>query len=144
MSLETLYDPDNIFAKIIRGDMPAIKVFEDDDAIAFMDIFPQSEGHTLVIPKKTGATNLLTADADDLAILIARVQRVAKGVVKALAPDGVRVMQFNGTPAGQTVFHLHFHIIPVSDGAPLKRHAGEKADMAQLETLAQKIRAAID
>ena len=144
MSLETLYDPDNIFAKIIRGDMPAIKVFEDDDAIAFMDIFPQSEGHTLVIPKKTGATNLLTADADDLAILIARVQRVAKGVVKALVPDGVRVMQFNGTPAGQTVFHLHFHIIPVSDGAPLKRHAGEKADMAQLETLAQKIRAAID
>jgi histidine triad (HIT) family protein len=144
MSLDTPYDADNIFAKIVRGDMPAIKVFEDDVAIAFMDIFPQSDGHTLVIPKKTGATNLLNADADDLGELIGRVQHVAKGVVKALAPDGVRIMQFNGAPAGQTVFHLHFHIIPVSEGAALKRHASEKAEMAQLEALAEKIRAAID
>lgn len=144
MSLDATYDPDNIFARIVRGDMPAIKVFDDDIAIGFMDIFPQSEGHTLVIPKKTGATNLLTADAADLGDLIARVQRVAKGVVKALSPDGVRIMQFNGAPAGQTVFHLHFHIIPISEGVPLKRHAGAKADMAQLETLAEKIRAAID
>ncbi len=144
MSLDTPYDADNIFARIVRGDMPAIKVFEDDVAIAFMDIFPQSDGHTLVIPKKTGATNLLNADADDLGVLIARVQRVAKGVVKALAPDGVRIMQFNGAPAGQTVFHLHFHIVPVSEGAPLKRHAGEKADMERLAALAETIRAAID
>jgi histidine triad (HIT) family protein len=143
MSLETPYDPDNIFAKIIRGELPAIKVFEDDVAIGFMDIFPQSQGHTLVIPKKTGATNLLTADAADLGDLIARVQRVAKGVVTALSPDGVRIVQFNGAPAGQTVFHLHFHIIPISDGASLKRHAGEKANMMQLEALAEKIRAAI-
>lgn len=143
MTLKTTYDPNNIFAKIVRGEMPAIKVFEDDAAIAFMDIFPQSEGHTLVIPKKTDAANLLDADAADLATLIVRVQRVAKGVAAALNPDGVRIMQFNGAPAGQTVYHLHFHIIPIFEGAPLKRHGGEKADMAHLETLAVKIRAAL-
>lgn len=143
MTLKTAYDPNNIFAKIIRGEMPAIKVFEDDTAVAFMDIFPQSEGHTLVIPKKTSATNLLDADAAELGALIARVQRVAKGVVSALDPDGVRIMQFNGAPAGQTVFHLHFHIVPIFEGEPMKRHAGEKADMARLEHVAAKIRAAI-
>lgn len=144
MTLAATYDPNNIFARIVRGEMPAIKVFDDDVSLAFMDIFPQSEGHTLVIPKKTGATNLFDVDAADLGLLIARVQRVAKGVVKALNPDGVRVMQFNGAPAGQTVYHLHFHIIPIFEGAPLKRHAGEKADTAHLEALAARIRAAID
>lgn len=143
MSLSAPYDPNNIFARIIRGELPAIKVFEDDEALAFMDIFPQSEGHTLVIPKKIRATNFLDADPAALAILIAHVQRVAKGVAKALNPDGIRVAQFNGAPAGQTVFHLHFHIIPIFDGAEVKRHAGEKADMAVLEALAEKIRAAI-
>lgn len=144
MSLDVSYDADNIFAKIIRGEAPAIKVFEDDVAIAFMDIFPQSDGHTLVIPKKSRATNLLTATSDDLAALIQRVQRVAQGVDKALSPDGVRIMQFNGAPAGQTVFHLHFHIIPIMEGAGLKRHAGEKAEIPHLEALATKIRAGID
>ncbi len=143
MSLAAPYDPGNIFAKIVRGEMSAIKVFEDDVSLAFMDIFPQSDGHTLVIPKTSGATNLLTADSADLGILIARVQRVANAIVKALGPDGVRIVQFNGAPAGQTVFHLHFHIIPVYESAALKRHAGEKADMAQLESLAEKIRAAL-
>ena len=142
MSLTAQYDDTNIFAKFIRCELPAIKVFEDDDAIAFMDIFPQSDGHTLVIPKKIRATNLLDADPADLSILIARVQRVAKSVAKALNPDGVRIMQFNGTPAGQTVFHLHFHVIPIFEGAPMKRHAGEKADPADLQLLAEKIRAA--
>ena len=142
MSLTAQYDDTNIFAKIIRGELPAIKVFEDDDVIAFMDIFPQSDGHTLVIPKKIRATNLLDADPADLSILIARVQRVAKCVAKALNPDGVRIMQLNGTPAGQTVFHLHFHVIPIFEGAPMKRHAGEKADPADLQLLAEKIRAA--
>lgn len=144
MSLAAAYDSNNIFAKIIRGEMPAIKVFEDEVAIAFMDIFPQADGHSLVIPKKMGATNLLTADPADLGPLIVRTQRVAKAVVKALAPDGLRLVQFNGSPAGQSVFHLHFHIIPVVEGAPLKRHAGEKADMARLEMLAAKIRAAVE
>ena len=143
MALGTTYDPDNIFAKIIRGELPAIKIFEDEDALAFMDIFPQSRGHTLVIPKKAQATNFLDANAEDLSALIGRVQHVAKGVVKALNPDGVRVMQFNGAPAGQTVFHLHFHIIPIFEAEEMKRHAGEKADMAKLEELAKKISAAI-
>ncbi len=143
MSPKAQYDPNNIFARIIRGELSAIKVFEDDEALAFMDIFPQSDGHTLVIPKKTNATNFLDAEPADLATLITRVQRVAKGVAKALRPDGVRIVQFNGAPAGQTVFHLHFHIIPIFEGAPVKRHAGEKADIADLQTLAEKIRAAI-
>lgn len=143
MSLSAPYDPNNIFARIIRGELPAIRVFEDDEALAFMDIFPQSEGHTLVIPKKIRATNFLDADPAALAILIARVQRVAKGVARALNPDGIRIVQFNGAPAGQTVFHLHFHVIPIFDGAAVKRHAGEKADMAGLEALAEKIRVAI-
>ncbi|NWG91102.1 MAG: HIT family protein [Parvularculaceae bacterium] len=143
MSLSAEYDPNNIFAKIVRGEMPSVKVFEDEIALAFMDIFPQSEGHTLVIPRKSKATNLLSADAAELGPLIERVQRVANGVVKALSPDGVRVMQINGAPAGQTVFHLHFHIIPVFEGTPLKRHAGERADPARLESLAAKIRAGI-
>jgi len=144
MSLKTQYDANNIFAKIIRGELPAIKVFEDEDALAFMDIFPQSEGHTLVIPKKIRATNLLDADPDALSILIARVQHVAKGVAKALKPDGVRIMQFNGATAGQTVYHLHFHIIPISEGAAIKRHAGEKADISELNALAEKIRTALE
>jgi len=143
MSLDANYDPNNIFAKILRGDLPAIKVYEDDVALAFMDIFPQSDGHTLVIPKKTGAVNFLDADPFDLSTLITRVQKVAKGVVSALKPDGARIIQFNGAPAGQTVFHLHFHIIPIFEGATLKRHAGEKADTAQLQSLAEKIRAAL-
>ncbi len=142
MALGLSYDEGNIFAKIIREELPAIKVFEDEVALAFMDIFPQTEGHTLVIPKKPGATNLFDADAADLGRLIERVQRVARGVVAALAPDGVRIAQFNGASAGQTVFHLHFHIIPVYEGAVIRRHAaGEKADMIELEAIAARIRA---
>lgn len=143
MSLSTRYDDGNIFARIIRGEIPAIKVFEDPVALAFMDIFPQSEGHTLVIPKSLGATNILDADGVTLSALIGRVQLVARAVADALEPDGVRIMQFNGAPAGQTIFHLHFHIIPVYAGAPLKGHAGEKADAAHLETFAARIRSAV-
>lgn len=143
MAIGMAYDHNNIFAKIIRGELPAIKVFEDEAALAFMDIFPQSDGHTLVIPKSFGSTNLLDAEPAILASLIERVQHVASGVNAALRPDGVRIMQFNGAPAGQTVFHLHFHIIPVFEGAVMKRHAGEKADFAHLEMLASKIRAAL-
>jgi histidine triad (HIT) family protein len=143
MSLAASYEPANIFAKIIRGEAPAIKVFEDEVAVAFMDIFPQSDGHTLVVPKTMGATNILTADPKDLAALITRVQQVTKALVKALKPAGVRIVQFNGAPAGQSVFHLHFHVIPIFEGAPLRRHGGEKAETAHLEHLAAKIRAAV-
>jgi histidine triad (HIT) family protein len=117
MSLEAAYDAGNVFARIVRGELPAVKVYEDETALAFMDLFPQSRGHTLVIPKSTTATNLLTEDSDALQALIVRVQRVAKAVVAALKPDGVRIAQFNGAAAGQTIFHLHFHIIPAYEGA---------------------------
>ena len=140
MSLNEKYDDQNVFAKIVRGEAPAFKIFEDDVAIAFLDIFPQSKGHSLVIPKSYGATNFLTASEEVLQPLILRTQQVARGIVKALSPDGVRLIQFNGAPAGQTVFHLHFHIIPVYEGEALKPHAGEKADFAELEKLAERIR----
>lgn len=143
MSLEAAYDASNIFARIVRGELPAVKVFEDDLAIAFMDIFPQSRGHTLVIPRKSTAVNLLDENPSTLQALIVRVQRIAHAVAKALKPAGVRIAQFNGAPAGQTVFHLHFHIIPVYEGAKLAPHAGGKADPAELEAIADEIRAAL-
>lgn len=143
MSLEAAYDQTNIFAKILRGELPAVKVFEDSMALAFMDIFPQSRGHLLVIPKGSTAVNLFDEDPSALQALIVRVQRIARAAVKALEPDGVRIAQFNGAPAGQTVFHLHFHVIPVYEGARLAPHAGGKADPVELEALAEKIRAAL-
>ena len=144
MTEMTAYEADNIFAKILKGEMPCTKVYEDDEALAFMDIFPQSEGHTLVIPKNVQATNLFDIEPDAWQHLIVRVQKVAKAVEKALAPDGVRIVQFNGAPAGQTVFHIHFHIIPIYDGQPLGRHAGGgPADSEWLAGLARKIAAAL-
>ena len=140
MSLDGDYDEDNVFAKIIRGDLPAAKVYEDAHVLAFMDVFPQARGHTLVIPKRSTARNLLDEDPQVLATLIQGVQRVAHAVRSALKPDGLTVMQFNGSTAGQTVFHLHFHIIPRWDGVPLGRHAdGGMADPAELKELAEQI-----
>ncbi len=142
MTLHAPYDPDNIFAKILRGEMPCVKVFEDDLALAFMDVFPQVEGHTLVIPKQETARNLLDMPTDKLGALITRVQSVAQAVEKALQPDGIVVTQFNGAAAGQTVFHLHFHILPRREGERVGAHAsGGMADLAELETIAAKIRA---
>ena len=144
MSLHQKYDLENIFAKIITGDMPAVKIDENDDALAFMDIFPQSEGHCLVIPKNVQATNFFDIPADELQILIANVQRIAKAVEKALNPDGVRIVQFNGSEAGQTVFHIHFHIIPIYAGKGLGGHGGGKPmDADVLQPLAEKIAAAL-
>ena len=141
MTLHADYDPENIFAKILSGDMPSVKVFEDDVALAFMDVFPQAEGHTLVIPKDVRARNLLDMPTDKLGAYMERVQAVARAVEKALRPDGVVVTQFNGASAGQTVFHLHFHIIPRWQDDRLHGHAsGKMADIDALEVLAQKIR----
>ena len=141
MTLHAAYDPDNIFAKILRGDMPSVKVFEDDIALAFMDVFPQSEGHTLVIPKTVQARNFLDMPTEALGAYMERVQTVTRAVEKGLSPDGVVVTQFNGAPAGQTVFHLHFHIIPRWSDQPLRGHAaGEMADIAHLESVAGQIR----
>jgi histidine triad (HIT) family protein len=140
MSLDGTYDDGNIFAKILRGEMPCARVFEDDHVLAFMDVFPQAKGHTLVIPKHSQARNLLEEEPQVLSELILGVQRVAKAVRAALQPDGVVITQFNGATAGQTVFHLHFHIIPRWDGVAVGRHAaGGMADMDELKDLAQQI-----
>ena len=141
MTLHAPYDPDNIFAKILRGEMPCVKVMEDDIAMAFMDVFPQSEGHTLIVPKNVQARNFLDMPSDKLGSYMERVQTVARAVEKTMQPDGLVVTQFNGAPAGQTVFHLHFHVIPRWEGKPLGRHAGGgMADTAELERLAVRIR----
>jgi histidine triad (HIT) family protein len=144
MSLDGTYDHGNIFAKILRGEMPAARVFEDEHVYAFMDVFPQGRGHTLVIPKHSTARNLLDEAPEVLSPLILGVQRVARAVRTALKPDGIVVTQFNGAPAGQTVFHLHFHIIPRWDGIAIGRHAaGVMADPTELKVLAEQIAAQI-
>jgi histidine triad (HIT) family protein len=144
MSLSGSYESGNIFAKIIRGEAPCVKVYEDDEVIAFMDIFPQSQGHLLVIPKGVEARNLLDFPAAKLGALFERVQKLAKATVKALSPDGVSIMQFNGSDAGQTVFHLHVHIIPRYANLPLhQHHAGKPADLDVLRDQAKRIAAAI-
>lgn len=144
MSLEGAYDPVNIFAKIIQGKMPCAKVYEDEDVLSFMDAFPQSRGHTLVIPK-TPVRNLLDVDAEMLQMLIERTQMITKGVQRAFLPEGIILTQFNGAVAGQTVFHLHFHIIPAYADTELSGHGGTKiADMEQLQRHAAIVAAALD
>ncbi|WP_397404397.1 HIT family protein [Phenylobacterium sp.] len=143
MSLDGSYDAGNIFAKILRGEMPAVKVYEDEHVLAFMDVFPQAKGHTLVIPKQSSARNFLEEAPDVIGPLMLGVQRVARAVRAALNPDGLVITQFNGAPAGQTVFHLHFHIIPRWEGVPLGRHAQGMADMDELKVLAAEISAKV-
>ena len=145
MSLAAPYDPENVFAKILRGEIPSVRVWEDAHVLAFMDVFPQSEGHVLVISKTSTARTLLEIDADALARLTAAVQRTSRAVERALAPDGFQIMQFNGTAGGQTVFHLHFHIIPRWSDRPVKAHGqGGMADAAVLRGLADRIAAELD
>lgn len=145
MSLHAPYDPDNIFARILRGEIPSVKVWEDDHVLAFMDVFPQSEGHVLVVSKTSTARNLLDVEPDVLARLIAATQRTARAVQKALQPEGFQIMQFNGEVGGQTVFHLHFHIVPRWADRPLKGHGhAPMADAAVLRALADRIAAALD
>ncbi|MGI9169026.1 MAG: HIT family protein [Caulobacteraceae bacterium] len=140
MSLDGVYDPANIFAKIARGEAPATKVFEDDQTVAFMDVFPQGPGHVLVIHKAAPARNLLDIEPDSLSALTRAVQRVARGVRAALRPDGLLISQFNGAAAGQSVDHLHFHVIPRWEGKALGRHGeGGMADTGELAALAERI-----
>jgi histidine triad (HIT) family protein len=138
----TAYDPSNIFAKILRGELPAIKVYEDDNALAFMDIMPRGDGHTLVIPK-TDARNILDIEPDALGKLMLTVQKVARAVKSAMQADGVTIQQFNEAAGGQVVFHIHFHIIPRFEGVPLRPHTGTMAPAEQLTVHADKIRAAL-
>jgi histidine triad (HIT) family protein len=143
MSLDGTYDPENIFAKILRGEMPAVRVFEDDHVLAFMDVFPQAKGHTLVIPKHSRARNFLEETPEVIGPLMLGVQRVAKAVRAALKPDGLVITQFNGAVSGQTVYHLHFHIIPRWEGVALGRHGEGMADTEELKALAAQIAAQI-
>lgn len=145
MSLHGAYDPDNVFAKIIRGDMPSVKVFEDDHVLAFMDVFPQSEGHVLIISKTSQARTLLEIEPEALARVIETTRRIARAAERALRPDGLTVMQFNGAAGGQTVFHLHFHVIPRWDDRLMKGHGhAPMADMEQLKATAAKIATALE
>jgi len=139
----TPYDPDNIFGKILRGEIPAHKVYEDEHSVAFMDVMPQGEGHTLVIPKAP-SRGLLDAEPQTLGAVIGTVQRVGRAVKAAFKADGLTLFQYNEPAGGQTVFHLHFHLVPRHDGVPLKRHEGAMADNAVLAEHAARIRAALD
>ena len=139
MSLHGDYDPQNIFAQIIRGEAPCYKLYEDDDVLAFLDLFPQSYGHTLVIPKRAAARTILDIDADELCKLMRVTQRLTRVLVDELQPEGVQVAQFNGSPAGQTVFHIHMHIVPRFAGQGLGVHASSKADPGELQQLQARL-----
>ena len=143
MSLDGVYEPGNVFAKILRGEIPKALIFEDLETMAFMDAFPQSPGHCLVIHKTSTARNLLDAEPETLAAIMRTAQKVTRAVRDALAPDGIVITQFNGEAAGQTVFHLHVHVIPRWAGAALGRHGATMADPAELSRTAARIAAKI-
>ncbi|MBY0613228.1 MAG: HIT family protein [Beijerinckiaceae bacterium] len=136
------YDPDNIFAKILRGELPCIKVYEDAAVLAFMDIMPRADGHTLVIPKAPART-IEDAAPEVLSGLIVAVQKVARAVKSGMKADGITIQQFNESAGGQVVFHLHFHVIPRWDGVALKPHTGAMADKDALIEHAARIEAAL-
>lgn len=136
-----VYDEQNIFARIIRNELPAIKVYEDDQILAFMDIMPQAEGHTLVIPK-TPALTLLDLPPEAAAYTIQIVQKIAQAMEKALEVKGIVLMQLSGAAAGQTVPHVHFHLIP-SSVHELGKHALQMGDQEKIKALAEKIKAAL-
>lgn len=136
------YDTNNIFARILRGELPSHRVYEDDDTVAFMDVMPQATGHALVLPKAP-SRNLLDADPAVFASLLSTVQKVARAAKEAFDADGVLVSQFNEAAAGQSVYHLHVHIIPCFDGVPLKPHTGEMEKPEVLAANAEKLRAAL-
>jgi histidine triad (HIT) family protein len=136
------YDPNNVFAKILRGEMPAHKVYEDERAFAFLDIMPRAPGHTLVIPKIPART-ILDIAPDDLARLIKVTQTIARAAVSVFAADGLTIQQFNEPAGGQVVFHLHIHVIPRKNGVPLKPPASVKEEPAVLSDQALRLAAAL-
>ena len=135
----SVYEDDNIFAKILRGEAPCVKIYEDADTLAFMDVMPQAEGHVLVIPKAE-ACDMMDLDSAMAQKLIVNVQKIARAVKSALGCPGVMLAQLNGSAAGQTVFHTNFHIIPRHDGVDLGFHAKEMVAPEALEIIAEKIR----
>jgi histidine triad (HIT) family protein len=134
------YDPRNIFAKILRGEIPCHKIYEDEHSLAFMDVMPMVEGHCLVVPK-AASRGLLDADPAVLAQVLATVQKVAAAAVKATSADGFQIRQYNELAGGQTVFHLHFHILPMQEGVALRPHTGKMADHGILAAMASEIKA---
>ncbi len=136
------YDPNNVFAKILRGELPAQKLYEDDDTLAIMDIMPRGDGHCLVIPKKP-SRNILDVDDKSLEAVARTAKKLAIAVKKAFDADGVTIQQFNETAGGQVVFHLHVHVIPRFEGVLLKRHSGDMEKPEVLAANAGKIRAAL-
>lgn len=136
------YDPSNIFAKILRGEIPAYRVYEDERTLAFMDVMPQSDGHTLVVPKSP-AENIFDLDPVMAAAVIQSGQKLARAVKHAFNADGVMLVQYNGPAAGQTVFHFHLHVVPRYADQPLRSHGRSMADARLLEEHAQRIRAAL-
>ena len=137
------YDNGNVFARILRGEIPAHKVHEDAHTLAFMDVMPQADGHVLVIPK-AAAENIFEVPPDALAATILTTQRVARAVQRAFAAPGILIAQLNGSAAGQSVFHLHFHVVPRHAGLDLRFHARDMADPKILAEHAARVRAALD
>lgn len=137
----TAYDPNNIFARILRGEIPSTRVYEDDETLAFMDIMPRSDGHLLVIPK-TPCRNVLDASPEQLEAVIRTVKKLAIAAKAAFDAEGVTIQQFNEAAGGQEVFHLHFHVLPRHEGVAL-RAPGQMGDMAAIATHAERIRAAL-
>lgn len=133
------YDQGNIFAKILRGEIPAVKIYEDDKTLAFMDVMPEAEGHVLVVPKEA-AEDILSLSSEGLTAMMATVQKIARAVDKALTPGGILIKQYNRAPAGQSVFHIHFHIVPRWEGVPMAPHGKVMVEAARLEPIAAKIR----
>ena len=136
------YDPSNIFAKILRGEAPCVRIFEDDHSLAFMDVMPRADGHALCIPK-VPARNILDISAADLGKFMPSVHRLARAVMAGTGAEGVSVMQFNESAGGQVVFHLHFHVLPRWSGVDLRPPGGRFVPAAELEPIAAKIRAAL-
>ncbi|MCZ4287584.1 HIT family protein [Hoeflea alexandrii] len=137
------YDDSNVFAKILRGELPAERLYEDEYTLAIMDIMPRGPGHCLVIPKAP-ARNIFDVEADSLSQVMATTQKMARAVVRAFGADGVTIQQFNESAGGQVVFHLHVHVIPRFEGLALKPHTGTMEDAGVLKANAEKIRAALD
>lgn len=139
--MDVPYDPDNIFSGMIAGTVPCIKVYENRFCLSFMDIYPQSTGHCLVVHKSAQAADILSIEADALGDVITTVKSVAHGIRNALEPAGIQIVQYNGAAAGQTVFHLHFHIIPVYEKkSPLHHGSSARVPDEDLERVARKIR----
>jgi histidine triad (HIT) family protein len=136
------YDPNNIFAKIVHGEIPCVKVYEDAKTLAFMDVMPEAEGHVLVVPKED-AENILDLSPEGLAAMMMTTQKLAKAVDKALMPDGILLKQYNRAAAGQSIFHVHFHIVPRWEGVPMAPHGKVMVQPDILEPIAAKIRSAL-